>query len=41
MLTENDARERIAHLAKRESTEDGLSALVDQIAERVAEKLGM
>jgi hypothetical protein len=41
MLTENDARERMSHLAQRESTENGLSALVAQIAERAAEKLGL
>jgi integrase len=41
MLTESDTRERVAGLAKKEGTDDGLSALVDQIAERVAEKLGL
>ena len=41
ILTETDTRNRVTHLAKRGSTDDSLSALVDQIAERVAEKLGI
>jgi len=41
ILTETDTRDRVTNLAKRESADDGLSALVDQIAERVAEKLGL
>jgi len=41
ILTETDTRDRVTHLAKRDSADDGLSALVDQIAERVAEKLGL
>jgi hypothetical protein len=41
MFTESDTRERVTGLAKRESADDGLSALVDQIAERLARKLGL
>ena len=41
ILTETDTRDRVTNLTKRESTDDSLSALVDQIAERVAEKLGL
>ena len=41
ILTENDIRERVVNLARKESADDGLSALADQIAERLAQKLGL
>jgi integrase len=40
-LTESDTRERVVNLAKKESADDALSALADQIAERLAQKLGL
>ena len=41
VLTGNDTRERVVNLAKKERADDNLSALADQIAERVAQKLGL
>ena len=40
MLTESDTRARVVNLAKKESADD-VSALADQIAERLAQKLGL
>ena len=43
MLTESDTRERVINLAKGKGADDrdSVSALVDQIAERLAQKLGL
>jgi len=41
MLTESDTQDRIVNLAKKERADDDLSALADQIAERLAQKLGL
>ena len=42
MLTNSDTRERVVNLAERERADrDSVSALADQIAERLAQKLGL
>ena len=42
MLTDSETRQRVVNLAERENADrDSVSALADQIAERLALKLGL
>jgi hypothetical protein len=40
MLADNDTRDRAVNLAKEKSADDDLSALADQLADRLTQRLG-